>query len=143
MKKRKLVKETKFTITTFCTVELDDSYSEFDICQNYSSKSEDEVYLLNEIVYFIRKSSKFPKRNFKQGQVLSTQIYFESFVNYENVSEFYKLLKKRVEKIDYYDIDCSVEVFLNLNEDQRNNITCPGIIYEYNSDKGIFDFTIR
>lgn len=143
MKKRELIKETKFTITTFCTVPLGESFSEFDIIQNYSSESEDYETLLNEIVYFIRKSSKFPMSNFKQGQVLSNQIYFESFVNYEKVSEFCKLLTKRIKSIDFDDIDCSVEVFLNLNEEQRNNITCPGIIYEYNSDKGIFDFTIR
>jgi hypothetical protein len=142
MKKRELIKETKFRITTFCEVPLGDSFSEFDITQNYSSEGEDYEDLLNEIVYFIRKSSKFPMSNFKQGQVLSTQIYFESFVNYEKVSEFYKLLKQRIESIDFYEIDCSVEVFKNLNEEQRNYITCPGILYEYNFDKGTFDFTI-
>jgi hypothetical protein len=133
MKKQSEKKETRFTIYTYCEVPFGGSFSEFDIKQTFTSSNKDYNVLLNEVVYFVKKSLEFPEINFGEGQVLSIQICFESFINYDKISYFYKKLLKKLFKIDFFEIDCTEEVFFKLDEECKNNICCPSISFDYHT----------
>lgn len=152
------VNETRFTLFTNCEVTLGESFSEFEIVQHFKSTNQEIESLVNEIIFFVKKTSKFCQKYYGgDGQTYHTQIIFETFTNYERISDFSELLSTKIKKIDHLHIDCSLEVYLHLYkellykegtnyfispEDLLDNFSCPEVSWEY-FDKEKWGFTIR
>ena len=148
------VSETRFTLLTFCQVPLGESFSEFEIVQHFNSTNQEIESLVNEIIFFVKKTSKFCQKYYGGGgETYHTQIIFESFTNYERISDFSELLSSKIKKIGNFVIDCSLEVYLHLykegtsyslsSEDTLDNFCCPEVSWEYNFDKEKWEFSVR
>jgi hypothetical protein len=127
MKKLSLVKkQTKFTMNATIDCQYLDSECEFKISQNFCSENTDSEELLNELIYFIKRGSFIPvSKKLTDHQMYCDMdyyyIYFESFWNDEEVSDFFEKLSTRLNDLFAFDIECSDEILSNLNQEQIEN----------------------
>lgn len=120
-------KQTKLTMNVILNCEYQDSVCEFNIKQEFCSKSEDSDEVLKELLYFINRGTFSPlkKKSFDSELYVNMDIYdiyFESFWNDKETSIFYDKLLNHLNDILPYDIVCSDEIQKNLNLDQMENL---------------------
>lgn len=125
MKKSSAV--TKLTMNVTLDCQFQDSECEFKISQEFCSENTDSEELLNELIYFIKKGTFTPvSKKLRDHQLYCNMdcyyIYFESFWNDDEVSDFFENLSIRLNEIVDFDIECSDDIISNLNQEQRDNL---------------------
>lgn len=123
MKKNQLV--TKITMDADIYCYFGDSQSEVKISQSFYSENTDSESLLNELMYFIKRGTFTPFKKLDNQMVTDLDvyyIYFESFWNYEEVSDFYEKLSIQLYDLLAFDIKCSDEILKGLTEEQREDL---------------------
>lgn len=127
MKNQLVTNKTRFTINTWCELYYGNSNSEFHINQTFDSSTTNESDLLDEIEFFVKKSVELAKTNWEHGgEVYHHYIEFEEFFDNEILSKFFDELLKRILPVSLFEIKCSDEILVHLNNEQRENVDRAG-----------------
>jgi len=117
MKKKRSSNKTEITLKFY----FDSSNSDFFIQQKFDSKSNDSFEIISELVDFSSNLQSLLIKKMNTA-IQETVIHIESFYNYDEIVEFYDNLLTQIGEISYFDISCSLQVFNNLSDEQKENI---------------------